>query len=431
MFLNELEKDKSAYIEKAKNLAEKYITNFFGDEYKDKISKRLLITPLFFVDRKNVHYNYNIKVVDQEIGRTLCKWLDLCNLKFDEEVHFDEFTFEALENVRRLIFSMNYLNKFDSIKAELDIVGENNFVVDKAFADKLRENYEKIEQDLDALKRYKTSIEIYKNVPPKKIFELDSLVKDETAKTFTENANISFYCKAIERINKFLYNQNTDATTCALYTKNDDTNTITKFCVYDNVTKLTNLVFIHELLHAISASVSNQSKNLKEYKDGISLFSIDLNNHNTTDKYDYFNEVITEIFAVLIYYQMVDNNETVFYNFDKSTSYIRSFKLIEPLFTNNIEKFKRFYLSDKNEIEKYFGADNLNIIEETLKIYSKINNKVEPKYQTLSFEESLEIAKNKTYEKTELNQTYFNCYKIMNSVFENIKKNNKDDECIF
>lgn len=418
MFLEEIDKHQIEYIEKAKNIVLKYFVDFFGENYRDKFTNILSNLPLFFIDKADIMLDYFNFLLEREKEIAYIETFESLNLQFKNIKNNDKVLLSML--VTDLFNTSQQSSPKRDIKFIFDLIGKNKIEVDDDLVKKLKNCYDEVRDKINLINKY---IEMNK-VESKKLtlqhYNFDKMILDKNAKKMVANLSILTEDKILNNIDNFCDDEESDACynvlTTRVFNNNIPQKKYYKYCLFSNLHQISTLVFVHELLHAVSNDIIG-----KISKTGFMIIE------NDNMNYSYLNEIVTEYFAINITKNMDKNKDCPFFRHDVPSYYSRCFSLIKPLIEKYEEKIKRFYVdANYKEFENFFGASCLRQLNDLLLEYSSLYSNVKSDYRELSYKDALKLAKNDNFVPENLaTEKFFYCYRRMEKILENIKTRQK------
>lgn len=422
MFLEEIEKNQTEYIEKAKKTVIKYFIDFFGENYRDKITNKIANLPMFFIDKSETMLKYFNFLLEQERNSVYIDIFESLNLKFKNKIDNKKFLLPVM--IEDLLNASQLSLPKRNIKFVLDLIGKNKIEVDDELVKKIKICYDEAREKNEVINKYieKNNLES-KNLTLMH-YNFDNMILDKNAKKMVENIGILNEAKILNSIDKFCDDEETDASYNILFSRvvKDGIPQIKhyKYCLFPNLHQFSTFVFVHELLHAVSNNI----------KDGVSKTGFQTIKNNAINC-EYLNEVITEYFAENITNKMRKDKECPFFRCDIPSRYTISFNLIEPFIKKYEKEVRKIYVDeDVKKLENYFGSQNLIELTDLLIEYSCLYEMVGKDFRSLSYIDGLKIAKNINFvPETLAVEKYMNCYRKMEKLLKNINTKQKSNNC--
>ncbi|MGN1208390.1 MAG: hypothetical protein ACI4TI_02875 [Christensenellales bacterium] len=441
MFLTEIEKDEVAYGEKCKNKVKKYLINFFGEKYAKQIERRLIDTPLIFIDRKGIGYYLKMENATKELTE---EYADYLLMSFPQTLNKTFNVNDVCQKTFSIMQKLYYYNNTESEKKAIEkelkfFIQDDEFsLLDddikfcKYLLPKYLENILKLEENC-------AKIECEKFIVPKKLrTEEDAKQYKSVAKIFDQLTKIKKEY-LISRINFFIDSETTTGfmLTPSFFDKKQNKHEKFKFICFDALSTVQQKTFIHELIHAISFKanfIQYKGENCSFAKHGININMAIENDKECIRESVILNEVLTDFFAILIKNQMLENGDKILIDNKHNTStYSYCFVLFSPFFKKHLDLLKECYIcNDADMFEKSFGFENAKALSDLAENFMGYSQFMAQRNYGLahSFENGLRSAELLTEQCEPLAYKYFSCFKQMKKIMEDVDefmKNNKNE----
>ena len=420
MFLEEIDKNQIIYIEKAKNIVIKYFVDFFGENYRDKFTNILSNLPMFFIDKAEIMLDYFNFLLAREKEIAYIETFESLNLQFKNIKNNDKVLLSML--VSDLFNTSQQSSPKRDIKFIFDLIGKNKIEVDDELVKKLKKCYDEVRDKINLINKYIEMNKIQSKKLTLKHYNFDKMLLDKNAKKMVASLGILTEDKILNNIDNFCDDEESDACynvlTTRVFNNNIPQKKYYKYCLFPNLHQISTLVFVHELLHAVSNDIIGEVS-----KTGFQIIE------NDNVYYSYLNEIVTEYFAISITKNMDKNKDCPFFRHDVPSYYSRSFNLIEPFIKKYGVRIKKFYMDNNaKEFENYFGKFCLSQLNDLLLEYSGLYLNVENNFKELNYKDGLKLAKNDNFVPENLaTEKFLYCYRKMEKILGNINTRQKSN----
>ncbi len=454
-----------------------YYVKFYGEEFRERISDKIVNTFFIFFNRADIKYKdsidkhykeiFNDKALPKE-GQEYFEYEKKIVLDYYEKLPtqqfcreyetaknklLTDFIFENLgiesteENISKITELLPVYEYFVSFSSNLNLEKKP-----KIFNDlfdglaSLSSDKEKIEEGLKTLSDINATSNIRRELDKLNEKKIISIVNASQLPEITDYfERLDIVCKEdiLSAVSSYLLHglAKTIGLNCATASKLKPGKTIC-ICLNNDTINLTDDVFVHELNHSVTSTTSFEwgviTKDVgfcrdKNLEDSYVLFQ-----DTNWQQLEAFNEVVNEYFSLGVLALMEKDNFRIGFNRNSFSAYRIPLRLFKNFFDKNIEVLKRCYINnDLKGFASCVGKRNLNRLitlatnmlnfsinfPEEEKILMQICQNLNEDYDTVDMVKLLNdktITLTEAFKKDENLKRFMSFYREADEIFKNI-----------